>query len=206
MGEPSSELTAKLNHMWERYTSCCISEFTRVSNLIRFSPSSDVNEGEAAPVQKGHGTNVYLEFTEFSRWACILYLTCHDTYKHGKRQNGLNCFRKEIKDLEKKFKEYCCPQSQKIGLTELKVEIVHKLLVNTIWIELLSTWWRSWGLLKTTSPWKQWLARLMKIKTRLLSSENFSLSSGKRRCLRWCWWWWEVNEVQEEFIFFFYEY
>ena len=159
MGEPSSELTAKLNHMWERYTSCCISEFTRVSNLIRFSPSSDVNEGEAAPVQKGHGTNVYLEFTEFSRWACILYLKCHDTYKHGKRQNGLNCFRKEIKDLEKKFKEYCCPQSQKIGLTELKVEIVHKLLVNIIWIEMLSTWWRSWGLLKTTSPWKKWLKR-----------------------------------------------
>jgi len=55
---------------------------------------SNVNEGEAAPVQKGHGNNVYLEFTEFSR--------------------------KEIKDLEKKFKEYCCQQSQKIGLTELK--------------------------------------------------------------------------------------
>ena len=87
-----------------------------------------MNEGEAAPVQKGHGTNVYLEFTEFSRLANILYLTCHDTHKHGERQNGLNCFRKEIKDLEKKFKEYCCPQSQKIGLTELKVKIVHKLL------------------------------------------------------------------------------
>ena len=36
------------------------------------------------------------------------------------------CFRKEIKDLEKKFKEYCCEQSQKIGLTELKVEILKK--------------------------------------------------------------------------------
>ena len=32
-----------------------------------FFVSSNVNEGEAAPVQKGHGTNVYLEFTEFSR-------------------------------------------------------------------------------------------------------------------------------------------
>jgi len=70
MGEPSSELAAKLSHI------------------------SNVNEGETAPVQKGHGTNVYLEFTEFSR--------------------------KEIKDLEKKFKEYCCEQSQKIGLNELK--------------------------------------------------------------------------------------
>ena len=36
-------------------------------------------------------------------------------------------FRKEIKDLEAKFKEYCCEQSQKIGLTELKVEIVKRL-------------------------------------------------------------------------------
>ena len=155
MGEPSSELTAKLNHMWERYTSCCISEFTRVSNLIRFSPSSDVNEREAAPVQKGHaGTNVYLEFTEFSRLACILYLTCHDTHKHGKRQNGLNCFRKEIKDLEKKFKEYCCPQSQKIGLTELKVKFAKIFSTSprtTSSFRMFSTWWKSSGLLKTTS-------------------------------------------------------
>ena len=36
------------------------------------------------------------------------------------------CFRKEIKDLETKFKQFCCEQSQKIGLTELKVKIVKK--------------------------------------------------------------------------------
>ena len=54
-----------------------------------------VNQGEAAPQQAARVTkNVYMEFTEFTR--------------------------KQIKDLEKKFKEFCSGDN-KIGLTELKV-------------------------------------------------------------------------------------
>ena len=76
MGEASSELAAKLNHMWE---STFAFHFRILENILFsnsnsnkilanvFFSSSNVNEGEAAPVQKGHGTNVYLEFTEFSR-------------------------------------------------------------------------------------------------------------------------------------------
>lgn len=70
MGEPTSELAAKLSHI------------------------SDVNKGDTVPVQKGHGGNVYMEFTEFTR--------------------------KQIKELEKKFQQFCSKEEQKIGLTEMK--------------------------------------------------------------------------------------
>merc|ERR1711892_307606 len=54
-----------------------------------------VNQGEEAPQQKERvSKNVYMEFTEFTR--------------------------KQIKDLEKKFKQFCSPETQIIGLTELK--------------------------------------------------------------------------------------
>lgn len=54
-----------------------------------------VNQGVEAPQQKERvSKNVYMEFTEFTR--------------------------KQIKDLEKKFKEFCSPETQIIGLTELK--------------------------------------------------------------------------------------
>ena len=62
-----------------------------------------------------------------------------------------NYYRKEIKDLEKKFKEYCCQRSQKIGLNELKVEIAKTFPTSDWHIVIFSTWWKSWGLLKTTS-------------------------------------------------------
>merc|ERR1712243_516362 len=70
MGEPTSELAAKLSHI------------------------SNVNDGTTTAVQKGHGNNVYMEFTEFTR--------------------------KQIKDLEKKFNEFCSKEKI-IGLTEMKV-------------------------------------------------------------------------------------
>ena len=55
-----------------------------------------VNQGVEAPQQKERvSKNVYMEFTEFTR--------------------------KQIKDLEKKFKEFCSQETQIIGLTELKV-------------------------------------------------------------------------------------
>ena len=74
MGEPGSELFAKLQHR------------------------EAVNQGTEAPQQKERvSKNVYMEFTEFTR--------------------------KQIKDLEKKFKEFCAPDTQIIGLTELKVKI-----------------------------------------------------------------------------------
>merc|ERR1712183_582582 len=54
-----------------------------------------VNQGTETPQQKERvSRNVYLEFTEFTR--------------------------KQIKDLEKKFKKFCSPDTQIIGLTELK--------------------------------------------------------------------------------------
>ena len=54
-----------------------------------------MNDGTAVATKKVGPVNVFQEFTEFSR--------------------------KEIKDLEKKFKEFCCQGTQKIGLEELKV-------------------------------------------------------------------------------------
>ena len=54
-----------------------------------------MNDGTAVAIKKVGPVNVFQEFTEFSR--------------------------KEIKDLEKKFKEFCCQGTQKIGLEELKV-------------------------------------------------------------------------------------
>ena len=55
-----------------------------------------VNQGVEAPQQKERvSKNVFMEFTEFTR--------------------------KQIKDLEKKFKQFCSPETQTIGLTELKV-------------------------------------------------------------------------------------
>ena len=57
-----------------------------------------VNQGIKAPQQKERvSKNVYMEFTEFTR--------------------------KQIKELEKKFKQFCSPETQIIGLTELKVNI-----------------------------------------------------------------------------------
>merc|ERR1711874_164109 len=54
-----------------------------------------VNQGVEAPQQKERlSKNVYMEFTEFTR--------------------------KQIKELEKKFKQFCSPETQIIGLTELK--------------------------------------------------------------------------------------
>ena len=74
MGEPTSELSAKLQHR------------------------EAVNQGEEAPQQTARvSKNVYMEFTEFTR--------------------------KQIKELEKKFKQFCSPDTQIIGLTELKVRI-----------------------------------------------------------------------------------
>merc|ERR1719347_1159276 len=71
MGEPESELAAKLAHR------------------------EGVNEGTVAPKQgKGHPTNVYMEFVEFTR--------------------------KQIKEFEKIFQQYFNKETKKIGLTELK--------------------------------------------------------------------------------------
>ena len=74
MGEPTSELSAKLQHR------------------------EAVNQGEEAPQQTARvSKNVYMEFTEFTR--------------------------KQIKELEKRFIQFCSPDTQIIGLTELKVRI-----------------------------------------------------------------------------------
>ena len=64
--------------------------------LSKLQHREAVNEGTEAPQQKERvSKNVFLEFTEFTR--------------------------KQIKDLEKKFNEFCSPDTKIIGLTELKV-------------------------------------------------------------------------------------